>query len=245
MSFHDRILLGLAAGVALGLFLGEYADRPEWAADGVRQAAADDGAALRHALDRDEPRIADYAQARTLGVRAGAVLVALWVRGPRLRVPDAAGVPAHAESAMFFSTSLLERRPPFDFVDLYIPSNPFNSLANNIVPAVVLFSVVVGVALIGVERKQVLLDVLRRRGRGACRARTRFVVRLTPYGLFAIAASAAGTLQRRAARAAADLSGHATSRVGAAGQPLGPAGSGRRADADPGAARSSRRRATR
>ena len=26
---------------------------------------------------------------------------------------------------MFFSTSLVERRPPFNFVDLYIPSNPF------------------------------------------------------------------------------------------------------------------------
>jgi hypothetical protein len=30
---------------------------------------------------------------------------------------------------MIFSTSLVERRPPFDFVDLYIPSNPFNSAA--------------------------------------------------------------------------------------------------------------------
>ena len=55
---------------------------------------------------------------------------------------------------MFFSTSLVERREPFNFIDLYIPSNPFYSLANNIVPAVVLFSVVVGVSLIGVERKE-------------------------------------------------------------------------------------------
>jgi ABC-type amino acid transport substrate-binding protein len=94
---------------------------------------------------------------------------------------------------MFFSTSLVERPQPFNFVDLYIPSNPFYSLANNVVPAVVLFAVIVGVALIGVERKQMLLDVLRTASEAVARV-TRSIVRLTPYGLFAIAASAAGTL---------------------------------------------------
>jgi hypothetical protein len=66
-------------------------------------------------------------------------------------------------------------------------------LANNVVPAVVLFSICVGIALIGVERKQGLLDVLD----VVCQALTRvssFVVRLTPYGIFAIAAAAAGTM---------------------------------------------------
>ncbi len=61
------------------------------------------------------------------------------------------------------------------------------------VPAVVLFSVLVGVALIGVDRRQVLLDVLQVVSAMVSRA-TRFVARLTPYGLFAIAATAAGTL---------------------------------------------------
>ncbi len=97
------------------------------------------------------------------------------------------------ETAAFFSTTLLERRPPFDFVDLYIPANPFHSLANNIVPAVVLFSIVLGVAVIGLERKPVLLDLLHVVSAALARA-TRFIVQLTPYGLFAIAATAAGTL---------------------------------------------------
>jgi hypothetical protein len=88
---------------------------------------------------------------------------------------------------------LVNQPAPFNFVDLYIPSNPFNSLANNVVPAVVLFSVIVGVALIGVEWKQMLLDVLRTATQAVARA-TQFIVRLTPYGLFAIAATAAGTL---------------------------------------------------
>ena len=76
---------------------------------------------------------------------------------------------------------------------MYIPANPFNALANNVVPAVVLFSVVVGVALIGVEPKATLLEVLRTAATMIARA-THVVVGLTPYGLFAIAAVAAGTL---------------------------------------------------
>ena len=60
-------------------------------------------------------------------------------------------------------------------------------------PAVVLFSVVVGVALIGVERKEPLMDVLRIATQAVSRA-TRSILRLTPFGLFAIAASATGTL---------------------------------------------------
>ena len=52
---------------------------------------------------------------------------------------------------------------------------------------------IVGIALIGVERKQRLLDILSVAMETVSRA-TRFVVRLTPYGIFAIAANASGTL---------------------------------------------------
>ncbi len=72
-------------------------------------------------------------------------------------------------------------------------SNPFHALANNIVPAVVLFSIVLGCALVGVDHRERLLDVLFV-ARAAIARATRLVTRLTPYGLFAIAANAAGTL---------------------------------------------------
>ena len=147
------------------------------------------------------------------------------------------------ENASFFSTALVQRRPPFDFVALYIPSNPFNSLANNVVPAVVLFSVLVGVALIGVERKQALLDVLQVVGEAVSRA-TRVVAKLTPYGLFAIAATAAGTLNvEQLGRLQIYLL--ALRRARARGQSLGAAGAGGGADADSGARPAAQRRATR
>ena len=53
---------------------------------------------------------------------------------------------------------LAHRQPEeINFLTLFIPANPFNSFANNVVPAVVVFSVAVGLALIGIEQKQGLL----------------------------------------------------------------------------------------
>lgn len=192
MSFTNKILIGLAAGIAVGLFLGEYAAVFQWGADAfvrLLQMTVLPYVTLSIVKSLGSLRLE---HARLLGIRAGAVLAGLWTIGLGfaflipLAFPD-------VQTATFFSTSLVEQRPAFDFVALYIPSNPFNSLANNIVPAVVLFSVVVGVALIGVERKRALLDVLQVATEAVSRA-TRAIVKLTPYGLFAIAAAAAGTL---------------------------------------------------
>jgi Na+/H+-dicarboxylate symporter/ABC-type amino acid transport substrate-binding protein len=192
MTFSNRILVGLGLGVALGLFLGEYAIALKWAADGfvkLLQMTVLPYVTLSIVTSLGS---LSYAEARMLGLRAGAVLATLWAIAILFACLIPLAFPT-VESAMFFSTTLVERPPPFNFVDLYIPSNPFNSLANNVVPAVVLFSVIVGVALIGVERKQLLLDVLRTATQAVSRA-TQFIVRLTPYGLFAIAATTAGSI---------------------------------------------------
>ena len=192
MTFSNKILVGLGAGVAVGLFLGEYVIALKWAADGfvkLLQMTVLPYVTLSIVTSLGS---LSYADARLLGLRAGAVLVTLWAIAILFACLIPLAFPS-VESAMFFSTTLIERPPPFNFVDLYIPSNPFNSLANNVVPAVVLFSVIVGIALIGIERKEMLLDVLRTATQAVARA-TKFVVHLTPYGLFAIAATAAGTL---------------------------------------------------
>jgi Na+/H+-dicarboxylate symporter len=180
-------------GLAAGLFFGELIAPIKLAADGfikllqmtVLPYVTISIIASLGSLDAHE--------AKRLGLRAGAVLLGLWVVALGFAILFPLAFPS-TESASFFSTSLIEKRPPFNFIDLYIPSNPFHSLANGIVPAVVLFAVVLGVAMIGLERKQVLLDVLSVANALVSRA-TKFVVQLTPYGMFAIAASAAGTLR--------------------------------------------------
>lgn len=192
VSFSTRILIGLGAGVAVGVFLGEHAAALKWAADGfvkLLQMTVLPYVTLSIVSSLGNLHMAD---ARALALRGGAVIAGIWLIALSFALLVPLTFPS-SESAAFFSTTLVERRPPFNFVDLYIPANPFHSLANNIVPAVVLFSVIVGVALIGVPRKRALLDVLAVAGDALSRA-TRFIVQLTPYGLFAIAATTAGTL---------------------------------------------------
>ena len=125
----------------------------------LRQAAADDGAAVHHRLHHRQSRLAQPAELRTLGLRTAAVIAGLWLVALTFAFLIPLTFPS-IQSASFFSSSLVERRPAFDFVALYVPSNPFNALANNIVPAVVLFSIVLGIALVGVEDRERLLDVL-------------------------------------------------------------------------------------
>jgi Na+/H+-dicarboxylate symporter/ABC-type amino acid transport substrate-binding protein len=192
MTFSTKILVGLALGILVGLFFGEHALWLKWAADGFVKLLQMTVLPYVTVSIIESLGSLNAADARRLGLRAGAVLVALWAVGLTFAMLVPLTFPS-TETAAFFSTTLLERRPPFDFVDLYIPANPFYSLANNVVPAVVLFSIILGVAVIGLERKPVLLDLLHVVSAALSRA-TRFIVQLTPYGLFAIAATAAGTL---------------------------------------------------
>ena len=50
----------------------------------------------------------------------------------------------------------LAHRPPeeVNFLTLFIPANPFYAFANNLVPAVVVFSLAVGLALMGMGQKE-------------------------------------------------------------------------------------------
>jgi Na+/H+-dicarboxylate symporter/ABC-type amino acid transport substrate-binding protein len=192
MSFSTQILVGLAAGVIAGLIVGDHAAALKWAADGFVKLLQMTVLPFVTVSIISSLGALDAAQARLLARRVGLVVVSLWVVALGFALLLPLTFPT-VENAQFFSTTLVERREPFNFVDLYIPSNPFHSLANNVVPAVVLFSVIVGVALIGVDNKEGLLGVLESFKAALARA-TRFVVGLTPYGLFAIAATTAGTI---------------------------------------------------
>ena len=193
-STTRNILIGLALGVATGLFLGEKAEPFQLVAEGYLRLLQ--MTVLPYVMISLIAGIGslDGARARRLFVRVGTLSLVLWALaiGAVMLMPLAF---PELESASFFSTTLVENRPPLDFVALYIPSNPFHSLANNVVPAVVLFSIFLGVALIGIERKQGLLEVLALLERALKRA-NQFAVSLTPIGLFAIAAHIVGTVDR-------------------------------------------------
>jgi Na+/H+-dicarboxylate symporter/ABC-type amino acid transport substrate-binding protein len=188
----SRIAAGLTAGGAVGLFFGERAAGLQIVADAYIKLLQ--MTVLPYLIVSIVGGLGALgpAQAKTLGTRVGALLLVLWAVALGVMGVFPLMLPAH-ESASFFSTTLVQEREPFDFLNLYIPTNPFYSLANSVVPAVVLFSLVLGVALIAVPEKAQLLEVLRVAAAAIARA-TSLVVALTPYGVFAIGAVVAGTL---------------------------------------------------
>jgi Na+/H+-dicarboxylate symporter/ABC-type amino acid transport substrate-binding protein len=187
-----QVLIGLGAGNGLGLFIGERAARLQpWADAYVQLKQMTVLPYVAMSLDGGLGTL-QRGEASRLGLRVALLLVALWgialvaVFAFPLMFPP-------VQSASFFSTTLIEDSPPpLDLIGLYIPSNPFNALANNVVPAVVLFSAMIGLALISVPGKAAALDAIHVLTRAIERV-ARFIVALTPYGLFAIAAVVAGT----------------------------------------------------
>ncbi len=192
LSLSSQIAVGIGGGIVLGLFLGELVAPLQLVADAYIKLLQ--MTVLPYVTVSIIAGLGSLtaAQARTLGTRVGIVLGLLWAVAMAAVVAFPLMFPQQ-QNASFFSTALLEDRERFDFLNLYIPTNPFYSLANNIVPAVVLFSFIVGVALIGLPDKDTLLTVLKTASRAVSRA-TNFVVALTPIGVFAIAAVVAGTL---------------------------------------------------
>ncbi|HEY7096960.1 MAG TPA: cation:dicarboxylase symporter family transporter [Terriglobales bacterium] len=191
-SFTRQILIGLGLGTAAGLFLGEKAGLFQYGVDGfIRLLQMTVLPYVTVSLVAGIGSL-NAEKVKVLFTRVGALTLVLWALalGAVFLMPLAF---PHVQNASFFSTTLVEEPPPFDFVSLYIPSNPFYSLANNVVPAVVLFSSFLGIALMGIERKDRLIEVLLTLERALAKA-NRFVVRLTPFGLFCIAAYTVGTV---------------------------------------------------
>lgn len=134
----------------------------------------------------------DSHMAGRIGLKAVRVILMIWLAVMLTLVLLPLAYPDW-ETAGFFSSSLVAETIAFNFVDLYIPANIFSSLANTIVPAVVLFSLLMGVALISVKNKAILID-LTSSVSDTLMGVASFVARLAPFGIFAISSSAAGTL---------------------------------------------------
>jgi Na+/H+-dicarboxylate symporter len=192
VTLGTRILIGLALGIALGLFVGELAAPLKVVGDifvGLLQMTvlpyiivsliANVG---RLSLERGRALVGRAAVVWILLLAIGAVvLVVMSFAFPDRRVPS------------FFSAGLVGEPIEFDFLALFVPANVFESIVNNAVPSVVLFCVCAGIALVGVADKEKVIHGLDAVAEMMARVNG-FVVRLTPYGVFAIAAAAAGTM---------------------------------------------------
>jgi Na+/H+-dicarboxylate symporter len=193
MSLSKRILIGLGAGVAVGLFLGEKASFLDLPARGFVQLLQ--VTVLPYVVTSLVAGVAGgtAAQARRLVSKGGLALALLWVLSLALVLVSPLALPPEKGGFLFAATEV-SSEPRIDWLDLYIPSNPFRSLANNVVPAVVVFSILLGVAILGLPGKERILGPLALVNDALGRAGS-LLVKLTPYGLFAIAGHSAGTLR--------------------------------------------------
>jgi proton glutamate symport protein len=192
LSLSTQVLLGLILGLGVGVFFGEHVAFLQHLGKAfmlLLQMTVLPYLAL--SLITGLGRLT-YQEVKVLALKVGAVLVGSWgvAFAAILVMPLAFPV---WESATFFSTSLIEPTEEVNFLTLFIPANPFYSFANNIVPAVVVFSLAVGLALISMGEKDSLLAPLTLLNRAMALV-TGFVSKLMPLGVFAIVASAAGTM---------------------------------------------------
>src|SRR5262245_17727474 len=137
MTSSTKILVGLVSGVLVGIFFGEHASALKLVADGFVKLLQMTVLPYITLSIVTSLGALSFAQVKILGLRAGTVLVGLWFLALVFTFLVPLAFPA-VETASFFSAALVERRPPFNFIDLFIPSNPFHALSNNVVPAVVL-----------------------------------------------------------------------------------------------------------
>lgn len=192
MSFTLKIVVGLVLGILAGLFLGEFA--APFSALGEAFIGLLQMTVLPYIIVSLVGNIGGITWAERRGLLKAGILTLLLSLG--LGVAVLAATPLAFppwDAASFFSSSLVANPKVFDFVALYIPTNPFAAMADNTVPAVVLFSILLGVGLTAIPKKEALLhalDVIA----DALNVVNKLVIKLTPVGVFAIAAGTAGTI---------------------------------------------------
>jgi len=193
LSFSAQIFLALCVGVFTGLFFGEQV---AWLQSvgtifiKLLQVAVIPYIILSLVLGLGS---LSYQQAKEIAKKFTIMLFCFWAFSLLTIFLMALAFPVW-ESSEFFSAAQIIPPPAINYYDLYIPSNPFKSLSDSMVPAIVVFSLLSGGALIGVENKQVLLEPISILIE-ALNKITKIIVRYLPIGIFAISAASAGTIQ--------------------------------------------------
>ena len=110
MTSSTKILVGLVSGVIVGLFFGEHAGVLKVVADGFVKLLQMTVLPYITISIVTSLGILSFDQVKTLGLRAGAVLIGLWCLALVFTFLLPLAFPA-TETASFFSTTLVEAAP--------------------------------------------------------------------------------------------------------------------------------------
>ncbi len=135
----QRVIASLLLGIFFGIFLGEPAGKLNIIGNiYIKLLQMTVIPYIMVSLIGGLGRL-DLKMARLVGIRGGGLILFLWILTAvtltflPLAYPD-------WTSSSFFSTSMVAEAKKINFLDLYIPANPFYAMAHTIVPAIVVFS---------------------------------------------------------------------------------------------------------
>lgn len=192
LSLSSKVLLGLLAGIATGLFFGEDVAWLGILGDifiGLLQMTV--LPYIMFSLIVNIGRLSMETGKKI--IRFGLVFLFLLLGiGLLYLVILPMSFPAR-ESGNFYSSDFVQPSIPFDFVKLYIPANPFESMSDNVVPAVVLFSIFIGLGVMKLPNKESLLKPLDVLTEGLNQV-NKMIIKITPVGVFSIGAGVVSTL---------------------------------------------------
>jgi proton glutamate symport protein len=189
LSLPVWILIGAVAGIVTGVVFGEYSRVLEPVGKAYTNLLTMCVypyllCSLAHGLGRLDP-----ATARRFAKRSWFVYLGAWSVVIVAFMLVAAAFPMSSPRAAITPET---RSQAVDLVSLLIPGNPFRDLSGNVVPAVVVFAVLYGVALQHIKRKDALLRILEQ-FKDASVTIWGWIVMVAPVGVFALFASSAGT----------------------------------------------------
>ncbi len=192
MSLSTKVLIGVVAGIFTGLFFGEYAQFLSIPGDvfvGLLQMTVLPYIMFslivnigRLSMEEGKKLIKNGIVFLLLLLGVGLVYLAVLP----LSFPEWG-------SGSFYSNDFIAPSKELDIVKLYVPANLFESLAANTVPAVVLFSIFLGLGLMNLSKKEVLLKPLDILNEGLNQV-NKLVIKLTPIGVWCIAAGVTSSM---------------------------------------------------
>ena len=121
-----------------------------------------------------------HSNSRDLVIKASQVLLIFWVIGIAIFFSFQLSFPS-LKTASFFSTQDLTRPEDLNIIDMFIPYNPFHSLSEGFLPAIVVFCLCLGLALMGNEENKPLMNLLSILQAALTRI-TGFIARTFPIG---------------------------------------------------------------
>ncbi len=186
----QQILLGAILGIACGIFFGERTAFLQPIGDAY-------GAMLQIPVYPYLICSLMYGLGRLTSATARQLLGATWIPFLFLWILTlttlwglAHAIPPTPPPVSLTASELRGRIP---LMNLLIPSNPFAALRKNYIPAVAIFAVIYGLAFQSAEHKQTLLEIFDAVKKASVKI-WGWIVRLAPFGVFALLASTAGTV---------------------------------------------------